>query len=190
MPFSSPPASDLKEAPIWEPMLRERTVRPKTSPRTSSISYPGRSFIVEMIMGASLTRRPEAGARNRSEVEDEDPAPPVAVLAVAVGHPPVAERLVEPVGVGLVGAAPERDPLGAEGAGQAGGAFGQRPADPRRRAPASTASRASSASPGSATERPGAPGGKTATTPTTSPASSSTTRRSASAATAKYSCSE
>jgi len=30
--------------------LRARTVRPKTSPSTSSISYPGRSFIVVMIM--------------------------------------------------------------------------------------------------------------------------------------------
>jgi hypothetical protein len=29
-------------------------VRPKTSPSTSWISYPGRSFIVEMIIEASL----------------------------------------------------------------------------------------------------------------------------------------
>ena len=34
MPFSSPPARDLKAAPNWEPTLRERTVRPKTSPST------------------------------------------------------------------------------------------------------------------------------------------------------------
>ena len=34
IPLSSPPASDLKAAPNWEPMLRERTVRPKTSPST------------------------------------------------------------------------------------------------------------------------------------------------------------
>ena len=34
MPFSSPPATDLKAAPNCEPMLRERTVSPNTSPRT------------------------------------------------------------------------------------------------------------------------------------------------------------
>ena len=38
MPLSSPPTSDLNEAPICEPTLRERTVSPKTSPKTSSIS--------------------------------------------------------------------------------------------------------------------------------------------------------
>jgi hypothetical protein len=38
MPLSSPPTSDFNAAPIWEPTLRDRTVRPKTSPRTSSIS--------------------------------------------------------------------------------------------------------------------------------------------------------
>src|SRR4051812_31892504 len=32
------PTSDFNEAPICEPTLRERTVRPKTSPSTSSIS--------------------------------------------------------------------------------------------------------------------------------------------------------
>ena len=37
MPFSSPPTSDLSDAPICEPTLRERTVSPKTSPMTSSI---------------------------------------------------------------------------------------------------------------------------------------------------------
>jgi hypothetical protein len=35
IPPSSPPTSDLKLAPIWEPMFRERTVSPKTSPSTS-----------------------------------------------------------------------------------------------------------------------------------------------------------
>jgi hypothetical protein len=53
IPFSSPPARDFSEAPIWEPRLRERTVSPNTSPKTSSISYPGRSFIVEMITAAA-----------------------------------------------------------------------------------------------------------------------------------------
>ena len=38
IPFSSPPARDFSEAPIWEPRLRERTVSPKTSPSTSWIS--------------------------------------------------------------------------------------------------------------------------------------------------------
>ena len=38
IPASSPPTSDFREAPIWEPMLRERTVRPNTSPTTSWIS--------------------------------------------------------------------------------------------------------------------------------------------------------
>jgi hypothetical protein len=37
MPFSSPPTIDFSEAPICEPMLRERTVSPNTSPKTSSI---------------------------------------------------------------------------------------------------------------------------------------------------------
>src|SRR5437764_12189582 len=47
MPFSSPPRIDLKLAPICEPMLRERTVRPITSPSTSTISWPASSFVVE-----------------------------------------------------------------------------------------------------------------------------------------------
>ena len=34
MPLSSPPARDLKLAPICEPMFLDRTVSPKTSPRT------------------------------------------------------------------------------------------------------------------------------------------------------------
>jgi hypothetical protein len=38
MPFSSPPRIDLSPAPSWEPMLRERTVSPITSPKTSSTS--------------------------------------------------------------------------------------------------------------------------------------------------------
>jgi len=50
MPFSSPPRIDLRPAPSCEPMLRERTVRPKTSPNTSSIWYPGMSFMVVMII--------------------------------------------------------------------------------------------------------------------------------------------
>jgi hypothetical protein len=36
IPFSSPPTIDFRPAPIWEPMLRERTVNPITSPNTSS----------------------------------------------------------------------------------------------------------------------------------------------------------
>ena len=38
IPFSSPPTIDLRPAPICEPMLRERTVSPITSPNTSSTS--------------------------------------------------------------------------------------------------------------------------------------------------------
>ena len=38
MPLSSPPTSDFSDAPICEPTFRDRTVRPKTSPSTSSIS--------------------------------------------------------------------------------------------------------------------------------------------------------
>ena len=38
MPRSSPPMIDFSPAPICEPTLRERTVSPKTSPSTSSIS--------------------------------------------------------------------------------------------------------------------------------------------------------
>jgi hypothetical protein len=37
-PLSSPPRSDFSAAPSCEPMLRERTVSPKTSPSTWSIS--------------------------------------------------------------------------------------------------------------------------------------------------------
>jgi hypothetical protein len=50
IPFSSPPMIDFSCAPICEPMLRERTVSPITSPNTSSISYPGMSFIVVTII--------------------------------------------------------------------------------------------------------------------------------------------
>ena len=38
IPLSSPPTIDLSPAPICEPMLRERTVSPITSPNTSSTS--------------------------------------------------------------------------------------------------------------------------------------------------------
>src|SRR4051812_24960898 len=46
IPLSSPPTRDLKPAPICENALRERTVRPKTSPQTCRISHPGMSFVV------------------------------------------------------------------------------------------------------------------------------------------------
>jgi hypothetical protein len=38
IPFSSPPRIDFRPAPSCEPMFRERTVSPNTSPNTSSIS--------------------------------------------------------------------------------------------------------------------------------------------------------
>jgi len=38
IPFSSPPRIDLNPAPSWEPMFRDRTVSPITSPKTSSTS--------------------------------------------------------------------------------------------------------------------------------------------------------
>ena len=38
IPLSSPPRIDLSPAPICEPTLRERTVSPITSPKTSSTS--------------------------------------------------------------------------------------------------------------------------------------------------------
>ncbi len=41
MPFSSPPKIDFRPAPNCEPMLRERTVRPITSPKTSSTVVAG-----------------------------------------------------------------------------------------------------------------------------------------------------
>src|SRR5215469_8839321 len=50
IPRSSPPTIDLNPAPSCEPMWRDRTVMPNTSPRTSVTSYPGRSFMVERIM--------------------------------------------------------------------------------------------------------------------------------------------
>src|SRR5580693_4864128 len=50
MPFSSPPTSDLNPAPSCEPTFLDRTVMLNTSPNTSVISYPGRSFIVLKIM--------------------------------------------------------------------------------------------------------------------------------------------
>ena len=46
-PLSSPPTRDLKPAPIWVPMLRDRTVRPVHSPSTRSTRQPGTSFMVE-----------------------------------------------------------------------------------------------------------------------------------------------
>src|ERR1700756_3475634 len=46
MPCNSPPNIDLKPAPIWENALRDRTVRPNTSPHTRWISQPGRSLVV------------------------------------------------------------------------------------------------------------------------------------------------
>jgi len=55
MPLSSPPLNmDFRPEPIWEPMFLDRTVRPETSPRTSVTSYPGRSLVVAMSMGARL----------------------------------------------------------------------------------------------------------------------------------------
>src|SRR3954468_1093221 len=56
MPLSSPPTSDLKPAPICENALRERTVRPKTSPQTCRISQPGMSFVVTTSIGTLLHR--------------------------------------------------------------------------------------------------------------------------------------
>src|SRR5579859_538063 len=50
MPFNSPPTIDFNAAPSCDPRLRERTVSPKTSPNTSRISQPGRSFIVVISM--------------------------------------------------------------------------------------------------------------------------------------------
>jgi hypothetical protein len=50
IPRSSPPTSDLKLAPSWDPTFRDRTVIPKTSPSTSVTSYPGRSFMVLRII--------------------------------------------------------------------------------------------------------------------------------------------
>ena len=38
IPLSSPPRIDFSPAPSCEPMLRERTVRPNTSPNVSVIS--------------------------------------------------------------------------------------------------------------------------------------------------------
>ena len=58
MPWSSPPNIDLKPAPIWEKALRERTVRPNTSPHTRWISQPGMSFVVTTSMFA-LSRVPQ-----------------------------------------------------------------------------------------------------------------------------------
>jgi hypothetical protein len=56
MPFSSPPASDLNAAPNCEPMFRDRTVNPKTSPNTEVTLYPGTSFMVEMSMAVLSVR--------------------------------------------------------------------------------------------------------------------------------------
>ena len=53
IPFSSPPTIDLSPAPICEPTLRERTVRPNTSPSVSVISYPGRSLAVVINIASS-----------------------------------------------------------------------------------------------------------------------------------------
>src|SRR5215467_10230195 len=64
IPFSSPPTSDLKPAPICEPRLRERTVRPNTSPSVSVISHPVRSFaVVISIVSPFLHQLPQLGQR-------------------------------------------------------------------------------------------------------------------------------
>src|SRR5205085_6926995 len=57
IPFSSPPRIDFSPAPICEPMLRERTVSPITSPSTSVISEPASSFVVEINNVCLLSRR-------------------------------------------------------------------------------------------------------------------------------------
>jgi hypothetical protein len=62
IPASSPPTSDFSDAPICDPTLRERTVSPNTSPKTCSISYPGRSFMVEISIDGFL---PVRGRRSR-----------------------------------------------------------------------------------------------------------------------------
>ena len=53
MPCSSPPNIDLNPAPICEKALRDRTVRPNTSPQTRWISQPGISFVVTTSMPSS-----------------------------------------------------------------------------------------------------------------------------------------
>src|ERR1700742_3902268 len=78
--------------------------------------------MVEMITAASL---PAA-----SEVQAKYPAAAVAVVLVALGGAPVAERFVEAVGGGLVGAAPEGDRLGAELPRPLVESFDQGPRDP------------------------------------------------------------
>jgi hypothetical protein len=50
MPRNSPPARDLKAAPMDDLRFLDRTVMPNTSPITSVTWYPGRSFIVLKIM--------------------------------------------------------------------------------------------------------------------------------------------
>src|SRR5439155_18854971 len=85
IPFSSPPRIDLNPAPSCEPMLRERTVRPMTSPSTSTISCPARSFVVETSIlssfrsSGSLQVAP-GGHRLRVILAEEDAAPREDVL--------------------------------------------------------------------------------------------------------------
>ena len=43
---------------MFDPTLRERTVRPKTSPRTDVTWYPGTSFMVEISMWVLSPRPP------------------------------------------------------------------------------------------------------------------------------------
>src|SRR3984893_4441415 len=61
MPCNSPPNIDLKPVPIWENALRDRTVRPNTSPHTRWISQPGRSLVVTISTGG--LSRAGAGCR-------------------------------------------------------------------------------------------------------------------------------
>src|ERR687883_537831 len=119
IPFSSPPRIDLKLAPSCDPMLRERTVRPITSPSTSTISTPGSSFVVDTNITSprfslqDVPGAPHVGLR-RPCVADRE-SQDVATVELRVGHEDLAgrvhaleERLVLLVG-GVTAEADERE---------------------------------------------------------------------------------
>src|SRR4051812_13486243 len=86
--------------------------------------------MVEMITGGTLAGDATAWRPSGPKVQSEDPAAPVVVLAVVEGIPPIAERYIQSVGIGLVWPAPEDDPDGAERPGLFGALLDQRAPDP------------------------------------------------------------
>src|ERR1700738_3222367 len=110
MPCNSPPNIDLKPAPIWENALRDRTVRPNTSPHTRWISQPGRSLVVTISTG-SLSDAGSAGYQKRAVPVTVPPVSMVGLFgrgrAVRAGGSGLGQ--IRFLGLGRLGGAGERE---------------------------------------------------------------------------------